>query len=541
MHPGTRRGGEVDRECRGLIQIVAIVFAGLLGFLAAFQVALACGAPLGRFAWGGAHTRLPASLRIASVVSILIYGALEYAGRDVTGSASGAVEYRWPERVATLSMPKQYRFKLADNVLSGGKGLRVRMKDADSDIHAKVNSFSLATRDEASLDIGFDLSAKLSALDLEGATKLHVELPAAQRLRATGNFEFDGDAKIADQKHAGSVAGKFSLNSPDLEVAGTISSGIFRKVPFELIYEIESGAGKLSAENSIVIDKPLAKTLFADWREKYDLDAGQVNVSLKLDWQTLEKINTVFALALSDGRAHHDENRASGISAILQLRSTDAADFETWKLEPTRVSAAQVNVGVPIEDVTFDLDWSGDSLSVNNLQGSVLGGRAFADAITYGIDAGDADFLLRLEDIELSAMLALEGDDITGSGKIDGTLPVSLRNNQPSVQGGSLQAQAPGGTVSLHPSFSGPAGQPGLVFALVALKDFTYSELRAEVNYAENGDLALAVHLLGRNTEVENGRPIQYNLTINENIPVLLESLQLKDKLGEKIEKGINN
>jgi hypothetical protein len=39
-----------------------------VGFLAiaAFQAALAFGAPLGRAAWGGAHVRLPARLRIAS-------------------------------------------------------------------------------------------------------------------------------------------------------------------------------------------------------------------------------------------------------------------------------------------------------------------------------------------------------------------------------------------------------------------------------------------------------------------------------------------
>jgi hypothetical protein len=37
--------------------------------IAAFQVALAVGAPLGRAAWGGAHERLPRNIRVASAVA----------------------------------------------------------------------------------------------------------------------------------------------------------------------------------------------------------------------------------------------------------------------------------------------------------------------------------------------------------------------------------------------------------------------------------------------------------------------------------------
>lgn len=51
----------------------AIAFCLLLGCLAVFQLALIAGAPLGRYAWGGGHERLPAGFRIGSAVSIAIY------------------------------------------------------------------------------------------------------------------------------------------------------------------------------------------------------------------------------------------------------------------------------------------------------------------------------------------------------------------------------------------------------------------------------------------------------------------------------------
>lgn len=55
--------------------IAAIAFCALLGGLTLFQLALAAGAPLGRFAWGGGHERLPTRLRIGSLVAIVIYAA----------------------------------------------------------------------------------------------------------------------------------------------------------------------------------------------------------------------------------------------------------------------------------------------------------------------------------------------------------------------------------------------------------------------------------------------------------------------------------
>lgn len=53
--------------------LAAIAATVVLGLLAVFQVALAAGAPLGRFAWGGQHDVLPRRLRIGSAVSVLLY------------------------------------------------------------------------------------------------------------------------------------------------------------------------------------------------------------------------------------------------------------------------------------------------------------------------------------------------------------------------------------------------------------------------------------------------------------------------------------
>lgn len=55
--------------------VALIVALGLLAAGVVFQTALACGAPWGRFAWGGAHRVLPRRLRIGSVVAVVLYVA----------------------------------------------------------------------------------------------------------------------------------------------------------------------------------------------------------------------------------------------------------------------------------------------------------------------------------------------------------------------------------------------------------------------------------------------------------------------------------
>ena len=77
--------------------VAAAAALGLL-VIAAFQVALALGAPLGRAAWGGRHTgTLPARLRVASGVAtaVWIIAAFIVLGRG------GLIAVPLPEAVLT--------------------------------------------------------------------------------------------------------------------------------------------------------------------------------------------------------------------------------------------------------------------------------------------------------------------------------------------------------------------------------------------------------------------------------------------------------
>lgn len=56
-----------------MVTVFAVVLAAMLVALSVFQIALVCGAPLGKVAWGGKHSVLPLRLRLAALSATLRY------------------------------------------------------------------------------------------------------------------------------------------------------------------------------------------------------------------------------------------------------------------------------------------------------------------------------------------------------------------------------------------------------------------------------------------------------------------------------------
>ena len=94
----------MDRWVRVVGVVAAVGFVGI----AAFQAAIAAGAPLGRAAWGGTHVRLPQRLRVASAVAVVFWivaalVVLAHAGFDASPVPFSAS--RWATWILVLLLP----------------------------------------------------------------------------------------------------------------------------------------------------------------------------------------------------------------------------------------------------------------------------------------------------------------------------------------------------------------------------------------------------------------------------------------------------
>ena len=96
----------------------------LLAALAALQLLLVFGAPLGRFAWGGQHAVLPARLRVGSVISSVIYVAIALMLLSRMGVIGGGGTF---VRVATWVIFGFFVLSIVMNAISRSRLERLTM------------------------------------------------------------------------------------------------------------------------------------------------------------------------------------------------------------------------------------------------------------------------------------------------------------------------------------------------------------------------------------------------------------------------------
>lgn len=325
------------------------------------------------------------------------------------------------------------------------------------------------------------------------------------------------------------------LDGAELTSRVQITSGSLRDVPLDVRGDLRQQRAEIHVDHPMAFSEPLLAGFWPGWQEHYDLDAGTLHVKAHFVAGAAGHLSGGGTIGLARVAAHVGPAALRGLSGTLDI----VLDEDEPRLAPSELRASLVDFGVPMRDVELALSGDASVLTVRAAELRLLGGGAVAAPFTYRLADGVGQTEVALADLDLGMLLALEGEHITGTGRLDGTLPIAFAGGGVRVVGGRLAARSPGGEIRLQPSIARAITQPGLDVALSALTDFRYTLLEAIVDYSEQGDLALGVRLQGRNPDVEGGRPIHFNLNVSENIPVLLRSLRLKDEFAERIERKV--
>lgn len=471
--------------------------------------------------------------------AVALRGSLVLDHGNVDAAVDGSAGFPLGESQLQFALPNACRLQMRDGVLDACPGLALTARKPGSDINAVLRSARVVDAATTKLTFDADIRARMGDTAIDGRLEARLAIEGGADTVATGSVRYDGGVSADDWSRRLSLQSRLDLAGDALRLDGSLSSGIIDAAVVTANYNLASGEGQLRVTDTLRVTQPLAAALLPRWPADYDLTAGRIELAADLSWEDIDAIRTTANLVVSNGDAHYGDYTATGLSGRLRLTTASLTDAASWRLEPAALLLRRVDVGVALSDVSFLLAWDGRNAIVRDSRAALLGGTVSLGPFEYDPDVGIAAFDATLDNIDLAEVLALEGDDIVGSGRIDGSLPVTIENGDVRVAGGKLRAQPPGGVIRIKSVLSGPTGQPGLDFALLALKDYRYTQLSADVDYAANGDLQLGVSLLGRNPAVENGRPIQYNLNVRENVPTLLESLRLKDAVNASVEKRV--
>ncbi|MNO77319.1 hypothetical protein D3C76_684240 [compost metagenome] len=289
---------------------------------------------------------------------------------------------------------------------------------------------------------------------------------------------------------------------------------------------------------------PLAKTL-RDWPALLTLNNGRLKATA--EWR-LPAGSAPQELTLGlDARGLegiHDRSEFQGLDgqADLRLRG-DQLSADLPKLE-----VRQLNPGVQLGPLQFRGRYQatlaaplGGRLDWQQAQLMLFGGRVWLGPAGAELAKAEQGMTLHLEGVRLEEILrAYPAEGLSGTGVLDGALPMRVDRSGVRISGGTIAARGPG-VLQFRSEKIRALGRsnPGMQLVTSTLDDFRYDQLSSRVDYDEAGRLVLALTLRGRNPTVEQGRPVNLNVNLEENLPALLTSLQLSDRVSETIRRRV--
>ncbi|MGM0428899.1 MAG: intermembrane phospholipid transport protein YdbH family protein [Pseudomonadota bacterium] len=262
-----------------------------------------------------------------------------------------------------------------------------------------------------------------------------------------------------------------------------------------------------------------------DWNDnRWQLDNGQVDIQ-QSDWvaDTLSAVDSSLNFKFKANNEQLTVNNAQ-----LHIGSVQ----QGFALGPV---TAEFGVHVPFESLTQStLD-----LTRHTIKG--LGGDISIPNQSYSIATSFA-LPVVFEKISLGELMRqYPSNKVSIDGNVSGTIPVHWNSKQFTVEQGYLTALAPGGHLQVDSSalVSVAGNNPSLRTLAGVLSNFYYQQLSTVIDYNQNGKLTLAVQLKGSNPEVEDGRPVELNVNLEEDLPALMKGLTLSNSLNEAIRKRV--
>lgn len=341
-------------------------------------------------------------------------------------------------------------------------------------------------------------------------------------------------------------SGQAKFSSGTLTLDGALRNDADLQLTTQLRHD-PAGALRIAAtlpEIFLRAGNPLAATL-ADWPALLELTTGRLQAQGTLDLAPNGAPRAKANLVARSLGGIFDRTELSDLDARLAL----ALERDRLRLDVDEASLQQANSGLVFGPLRFRGDYQADlarlgdgRLAWQTAETQVLGGRFWLEPGALVLDGSEQSFSAHLRGLQLPLLLqAYPSEGLAGTGVIDGDLRLRHGPQGFSVDQGNLAARPPGGALQFRSPQIQALGQSNPAMRLVteALDDFHYDLLTSDVRYASDGTLLLGLRLHGRNPALEGGRPINFSINLEEDIPALLTSLQLSDRVSETIQRRV--
>lgn len=345
---------------------------------------------------------------------------------------------------------------------------------------------------------------------------------------------------------------KFNGDVSDLgvEFYGSGSYGVLSQGG-EFISTLDIGNLELTYPHILSLLKDSKSPLFSREMQNLSFISGRINVSVvtSLTGGGPSEWSNVFSLSAESITGLYDDMAFDEVNANTTIESQVTNDlFQVKSLQPLQVSVDKVHVGFPITDIALSLHWptlrtvEQLEVGVDLVKAQLFGGQIYNErAFVLDFINPSNRFELFLKDIELAKLASMQQQDITAQGILDGRLPIEISDAGINITNGKLSAREPGGMIRY--SFEGAQemliSSPELGVALKMLDNFVYKQLQSDVSFDPEGNLHMGIFLSGHNPDEFDGRAVEFNINLDQNVYPLLESLRITDDFIGNIEKQL--
>ena len=351
-------------------------------------------------------------------------------------------------------------------------------------------------------------------------------------------------------------------------VAETVDQSV--KVTGRVTHDLTTNQGALRATLAPRPFSPSGTTLsrlIRPWEYPFDVTSGRLGMSAVVTWGarprhlssgiddgqkpggiTLKRGEV--AITAKDLDGYYEDTLLEDVNATVKVSTTNLEDLTMEG--PAHVRIGRIDSGIEIENIAFALqlgrlgfghDAGPPVMELTDVSGHTLGGRVSSSRIYVDPARPPSRFTLKLDGLQLDRLLQLEQQQgLEGTGVLDGKVPITLNGETITIQDGRVAVRPPGGVIRFEPLEETRRmlvqAKPEMELVLRALENFRYDVLRAVVNYQEDGALLLETRLEGKNPGMKESPPIHFNLNVEENIPALLQSVQVVKDIEERLEKA---
>lgn len=269
-----------------------------------------------------------------------------------------------------------------------------------------------------------------------------------------------------------------------------------------------------------------------------DIVAGTISARGRYSWPSAQQDS--IRMQLEEVAAVYGDSFAAGLSGEISLQRQG----ELWITnEPQAIQLDTLDAGLPIENIHFSLalDEQQD-LILNTVSAELLGGTLESPQLVWNLAGEERRSQIQIDGISLRELTReMEAENFAATGILDLQIPLITSAEGVTVKQGQVKARPPGGRLRYYGAFSAQmlSSNPQLKLLAGALEDYNYRELSGTLEYPPSGDMQLQLKLVGRSESVAADRDLIINLSLENNIPDMLRSLQASRDLTEALEKQI--